>query len=405
MEALGNSVERGPETWARTGVEYLFRKDVLLVRQEHAAQVRRLLRAEGMLWQDGDPAMPENTPRDGSLAYGYRAIHLRPGTTFQALAVVRDGTDRVPGFGDDVVTVDYLFHISGNGGICPADEPEPIPPGTPPDPPPSADRAAGTGIRVVVVDTGLDPQAPATHWWLREVDGDDDPLVATNPLQTYAGHGTFIAGVVRSMAPRAEVIVRHAFSKVGAQFETVLVRALDRVLFEDRPDVICMSAGTRAMDVFGPRVLNWFYETRFRRYKGVVFVVAAGNDSGRTHFWPAAAPWTVSVGALAVDWRSRADFTNFGSWVDVYAPGERLINAFPTGRYEYKEPERQGQSADFDGMASWSGTSFSTPLVAGLIAARMSATGENGPDAASALLAQARAAAQPGVGAVLLPEP
>lgn len=350
----------------------------------------------GDVERPAEGAEPEHSDRP---AEGYRP----PGTVRRIVFVT--------GLGPGAAAPNHLVSISpnrGNGAGCPAVEPEPVPGGSAPYPGYTADRCAGEGVKVVVVDTGFDRKARKRSDWLKGVKGDRDKGIQGSQLNDYAGHGTFIAGVIRSVAPRAEVLVRRGFGPGGVVLESKLVKTLDEIIEKDDPDIISMSAGTYTYDAGGLHTFAVFAE-RLRHHKGVVMVVAAGNDDDRKAFWPAAAPYTVSVGALGTHWRGRAGFSNFGGWVDVYAPGQDLINAFPVGTYTYREPPhvvagKPLRTEVFHGMARWSGTSFSTPLVAGLIAARMSRTGENGRDAAAALIAEARQAAQPGVGAVLLPE-
>jgi subtilisin family serine protease len=394
-------------------IEYLYREYAILARVQDAERVTEALRQ--ILDEVGYGDVPEGDARE---------IQREPVTS----GLVRLTVPRIPTLVPELV--ERLDQVIGPGVatpehhvyvcplVCPATEPVEVPSGTTaPVPPPGLNAGGrrsipwtgndGAGVSVSVVDTGLIPNAATGHPWLAGVEGTpENPYTTSSDGQAvivpYAGHGTFVAGVLRCVAPKASVFVERAFNIAGADYETNLASSLEDALDRD-PDILVFTFTSATHRDQSLLTFDDLYERRIRGLKGLVVVAPAGNDGWSRRMWPAAHRGVVAVGALASNWRVRAHFSNFGRWVGVYAPGEDLINAFPEGTYVCTEPPNAGERRHFDGMAEWSGTSFSTPLVAGLIAARMSQTGENAQQAWDSLQGIACSQAIPGVGPVLYP--
>jgi len=382
------------DTEAPADYTYLYHPHRIIVRADDTDEFDR---AVGRLDKDTLPERPqrEDVGRRGRLA---RYVLPRREGRKTVLDILDQLEER--GLGRGKASPDHWVHVSpgGGGAACPATEPmetglgEPWPPVAPQD--------KGHDVKVVVVDTGWNPPSATDGRtpWLSGVTGDDEHNTAD--LRQYAGHGTFIAGVVRCMAPRTEVFVEgFAVDGVGGGgiLESDIVEQLEEALENHDPKVINLSAGCRTRQDLPSIAFQSLYEDHLRG-RDCVLVAAAGNDGWAAPFWPAAFPWCVGVGSLDRDGRV-SDFSNYGVSADVYALGRNLVNAFPDGTYVCHESPEKGDLRRFaNGMARWSGTSFAAPIVAGLIAREISESHSSAAQARDAVLGRAVRDSDPLIG-------
>ena len=332
------------------------------------------------------------------------------------------GVDGVPFAGGHAVGPASQYGMPGWGGRVPVNwiGPEPVRPA----------NFSGRRPVVAVLDTGA-----GSHPWLRKkivkryqtVDGSPGghPLGLTDPttdpentgilddiyegvLDSDAGHGTFIAGIIRQLCPDADILAIRVMSSDGVVAEGDLLNSITAVLQRQtlaqdsgRPDlaidVVSLSLGYYHEQpddaAFDPMLLAPLTELGAR---GVAVVASAGNDATARQMFPAAfTPYPgglvskpdpnvvplISVGALNPNWRTIALFSNGGSWVRCYRPGASIVSTIPTTFNASAQPSAvvdipgEGVRATIDpddftgGFATWSGTSFSAPYLAGEIAA------------------------------------
>lgn len=406
-----------PETWrdSSEGVQFLYRRGCIMVRDWHLDRVREAV-------QEMVPAerhtMTDVVAGATRLSWGWRD------ESRSVPEVLRHVEERV---GQQVAAPDHLVYVCGHS--CAAIEPEEVPPGSDPYPRQRVGQDAatprcrhGAGVKILVMDTGLVEDAATDHAWMKGVTGElDDPYLPGGGLSLAqdGGHGTFVAGCVRITAPEADVHVVNATkllprepdtSPIGAVFESDLARLVRAQLLagpgeqpKQVPDILVLNFAGTTMNGGPLLAFDALYDDLIQHLKELLIISPAGNEGDTRKNWPGSYSWVVSVGGLDTTWRERATWSNHGHNVDVFAPGDRLVNAFAKGTYVCTWEKAAGQKRTFDGMARWSGTSFSTPLVAGLIAARMSTTGQSSQRAWQSLLELAEHQAVQGIGPVLYP--
>lgn len=311
-----------------------------------------------------------------------------------------DLADRLAGQLEDdaIVTPNHVLDAQGFGSMCPATEPIPWY-----GPVPQLGEPVGPGhARIAVIDTGFLPSIAKESGFARfsavennfETDDEVYEAGSTN-IRPYGGHGSATTAQLLAVSGVDSVTVQVRDCLVGgAVDEITIVEDLVRMV-EAGVDIISIQAGLYTRRGFSPKAFNAFRRRILSKHPNVVIVAAAGNNSTDVPFWPAAYDWTVGVGALSNGGDARAGWTNFGYWVNLYATGENVVVPFPNGSYEYLT----GFSAEFTtGHAIWSGTSFATPVVAGMIARRMIERNVDAPTARDIVLAEAAVAGLPATG-------
>ncbi len=227
---------------------------------------------------------------------------------------------------DWIATPDHVLYVTvGIGKLCPATEPD-LPPSGRPVPARNKDENAGDKVTVSVVDTGwyADAAADSDSTWLASGVQGDAEVVDPNDIHEYAGHGTFVAGIIRCLAPATTIEVEGVPHQgwCGARVRDRR-RSSTRRCRRTSPTSISISAGTHTYQqppLLGFEALCDRPQAERGRRSPCWSSPRRATTPATQQFWPAAFDWVVAVGSLDADGK-KSDFSNYGPWVDVYAQG------------------------------------------------------------------------------------
>ncbi|WNB90851.1 S8 family peptidase [Bacillus sp. NEB1478] len=205
-----------------------------------------------------------------------------------------------------------------------------------------------SSVKVAIVDTGVDYNHPDLAGKVVKgydyVSDDTDPMDLNN-------HGTHCAGIaaaatnnargIAGMAPNVSILAVRVLDANGSGTLDDVANGIYYAV-DNGAKVVSLSLGGTSGATSLQNAVN------YAASKGVVVVAAAGNESTSAPSYPGYYSNAIAVAATGTN-DTLASFSNYGSWVDVAAPGVDIASTIRNGGYAYM-----------------SGTSMATPLVAGI---------------------------------------
>ena len=257
---------------------------------------------------------------------------------------------------------------------------------------PAWDIEKGDGTVISVIDTGVEysnqdlagnmladcnggcPQGTGYNFVNVNMSIFDDPSLdplpgenyypSNNPLDVH-GHGTHVSGIIAAVSNNSmgvagtcwnckimplKALFGYMSNETGTWqayaggYTSDIAEAVYYAI-DNNVSVISMSFGSYVNETEDPTLYN---ATLAAANSGIILVAAAGNDNTSQKLYPAAWPHVIAVAATTSS-DNKASFSNYGSWVDVSAPGYNISSTYIGDSYAYM-----------------SGTSMAAPFVSGL---------------------------------------